>query len=231
MGGYSKDRCAIIRSIIDDSKHEKAIIIRGEPRFLLCGLGISLHDEIGFACGFRAETISKAMSIGEITSLADRIPETLSSGELLRMLVAAAIASRPSLIVLDGVCGILDDSALDSFSSWHDCQWIFAGHESEVARDIKAENWSEYVRVQAYASKNHKARNKPGIVLNKILQQEHSGWKMIYIKEVAFSFKEGCLLDDPKTCTIESGCIYAVTGRNGAGKTLLLEAMSFIRKP
>ncbi|MBI4542198.1 MAG: ABC transporter ATP-binding protein [Gemmatimonadetes bacterium] len=98
----------------------RAGIVFATPWTQLSGLCASVRDEVAFgpaSLGLPRETVltaaERAMRRAGAEHLAERDPAALSGGELQRVVVAAALAPAPDLLVLDDPAAELDPAGAD----------------------------------------------------------------------------------------------------------------------
>jgi energy-coupling factor transporter ATP-binding protein EcfA2 len=154
-----------------------------------------------------------------------RSPQTLSGGEQQKLALAAIIARRPPVLVLDEPLSMLDSTAASELVDHLD-HLVRSGttvivcehrqeylHESSVFRDVTLGNGAHVNRSKI--DTGFQAVFRPSYQLEiEDLQVERGGQRVI--RDLSVS--------------AQSGKVIALVGRNGVGKTTLLRAMAGIQK-
>lgn len=110
------------------------------PRFRIkdiIGEGLKVYERhIGKTLDMKAEIEDLLIKVGLEASLIERYPHELSGGQLQRVCIARAIASRPKLIVLDEAISFLDAHTqvqimdlLQSLKEYLGLTYIFITHD------------------------------------------------------------------------------------------------------
>ena len=154
-----------------------------------------------------------------------RSPQTLSGGEQQKLALAAIIARRPPVLVLDEPLSMLDSTAAVGLVDHLD-HLVRSGttvivcehrqeylHGSPVFRDVPLGNGA--LPNRAKIDTDFQVASRPSYHLEiKDLQVERGGQRVI--RDLSVS--------------AQSGKVVALVGRNGVGKTTLLRAMAGIQK-
>ena len=154
-----------------------------------------------------------------------RSPQTLSGGEQQKLALAAIIARRPPVLVLDEPLSMLDSTAAIELVDHLD-HLVRSGttvivcehrqeylHGSPVFRDIPLGNGAHANRAKIDSIFQAVSRSSYQLEI-KDLQVERGGQRVI--RDLSVS--------------AQSGKVVALVGRNGVGKTTLLRAMAGIQK-
>jgi energy-coupling factor transport system ATP-binding protein len=160
-----------------------------------------------------------------LQELRHRSPQTLSGGEQQKLALAAIIARRPPVLVLDEPLSMLDSKAASELVDHLD-HLVRSGttvivcehrqeylHESSAFRDVALGNGAHVNRSKV--DTGFRAVSRPSYQLEiKDLQVERGGQSVIRDLNVS----------------AQSGKVVTLVGRNGVGKTTLLRAMAGIQK-
>ena len=154
-----------------------------------------------------------------------RSPQTLSGGEQQKLALAAIIARRPPVLVLDEPLSMLDSTAATELIDHLD-HLVRSGttvivcehrqeylHGSPVFRDVPLGNGALVNRAKIGTGFQAASRSSYHLEI-KDLQVERGGQRVI--RDLSVSAL--------------SGKVVALVGRNGVGKTTLLRAMAGIQK-
>ncbi|NLG49630.1 MAG: ATP-binding cassette domain-containing protein [Chloroflexi bacterium] len=155
----------------------------------------------------------------DLAALAGRAPQTLSGGEMQRLLLAAVLARRPGVLVLDEPLSMLDTTAATEL----------VAHLAELSRDgmtvIACEHRADYLRalpgMREHRLPSAKQATEPLADLSPAPLPSAGD---VILNDVGLGF-EGRRLFDGLNLTFLGGQVVALVGRNGVGKTTLLRAM------
>jgi energy-coupling factor transport system ATP-binding protein len=175
--------------------------------------------------------VEEALTAVGASHLAERDVAELSGGELQRVCLAAALALRPRLLLLDEPTSQLDPEAAESFFDLVEslpCAVVVS--EQRPARPLARADRVVFVdggRVLLDAARDDAlvwlAEHRPAYVdLPEPLACELRG--------VSFSYGDRRVLDDV-SLDVRRGEIVALTGPNGVGKTTLAKIASGLLEP
>lgn len=185
--------------------------------------------------------VANALKASGIAHLADRDTTTLSGGEKQRLAVAAILAMRPSVILLDEPTAHLDPAgAKDLFDLLRQlqqrtaCTLLIVEHRLPPLLSLKPQLWimDSGRLVQRKKTRIHED------VSNLIRQagadrcertSRCTSGHALKIENLSFGYQEKLLND--LSLTLEPGTILGVIGPNGGGKTTLLRLMAGLEKP
>ena len=160
-----------------------------------------------------------------LQGLRNRPPQTLSGGEQQKLALAAIIARRPPVLVLDEPLSMLDSTAATELVD-HIDHLVRSGttvivcehrqeylHRSPVFRDVPLGNGALVNRAKIDTGFQAASCSSYHLEI-KDLQVERGGQRVI--RDLSVS--------------AQSGKVVALVGRNGVGKTTLLRALAGIQK-
>ena len=185
--------------------------------------------------------VTQALGSLGIAHLAGRDTTSLSGGEKQRLAVAAILAMRPSVILLDEPTAHLDPAgARDLFDLLRElqqgtgCTLLIVEHRLPPLRTLDPQLW---VMDSGRLVERNVARVHEDIVslTRKVavdrLVPRHSkiAQGVLRVERLSFGYQERLLED--LTFTLAPGMILGVIGPNGGGKTTLLRLMAALERP
>jgi len=195
-------------------------------------LAESVEDEIIFGLenlGLTRPEVEARLEVSltrfGLQGLRNRPPQTLSGGEQQKLALAAIIARRPPVLVLDEPLSMLDSTAATELVD-HIDHLVRSGttvivcehrqeylHRSPVFRDVPLGNGAIVNRAKIDTGFQAASCSSYHLEI-KDLQVERGGQRVI--RDLSVS--------------AQSGKVVALVGRNGVGKTTLLRALAGIQK-
>lgn len=199
---------------------------------MLCG---SVEDEIIFGLenlGLSHSEITKRLeeSIEDFgfEGMVKKSPHSLSGGEQQRLALAAVMARKPKLLILDEPLSMLDVSAAISLVekleelSQKGVGVIIFEHREEFLKDVKG------LRQVLLNGKNSISNYpKPNQNLNTVFKQVNNEY-LLNVKNLQVDVDGKSVLEDINF-QVASGETVAIVGRNGTGKTTLLRTLAGIQ--
>lgn len=197
----------------------------------------TVREEIGFALAVRgiptavvAERVAEvARSLG-IDGLLDRDIAALSTGEATLVSIAAAVAGRPALLLVDEPLAELDDAArdtvcatLDALAHEHGMAVLVAEHHSAPLAPI-ADRWLAVGGGRVSVSAQSPAP-APVVAAAPPVLASGARHPLAELRGLTVSHGTTTVVRDARL-TLGTGELVALAGRNGAGKSSLLLAMA-----
>jgi len=198
--------------------------------------------------------VNMALNAVGLNGFEDRMPNTLSGGEKQRLAIAACIAMKGKILVLDEpLCRLDPDGAKEVIAvllelrKKHNMTIVMTSHDSEVASKIAD-------RVCILKEGKIAALDTPGNIFanNELLYQTGlqpleskvfnfssvrigscGSWlkeKKIEIKNLSFKYPNGIGIQNIDL-TVEENDFIALIGKNGCGKTTLIKNIAGLLKP
>lgn len=185
-----------------------------------------------------AARVASALEAVGLAHLAARDPRHLSGGEAQRLALAAAIAMRPALLVLDEVLTDLDQEAREGLA---ERLLALAPELSVIALDVAAPHWQR----QGF---RHAGRLEGGRLLDAqaeappIPAQAAAGrtaprpdpqtdTPLVAISGLDFAHRGSAPLFRALDLALPAAAAIAVTGPNGAGKSSLMRLIAGLNRP
>jgi energy-coupling factor transporter ATP-binding protein EcfA2 len=163
--------------------------------------------------------VAQALERFGLAELHNRAPQTLSGGEQQKLALAAVVARRTPVLVLDEPLSMLDTTAAFDFVQ-HLADWVAQGGAAAIC-----EHRHEYLqslpdlRLLTLDGRPELAPDLPALEL------PAAPASRIVAKGLCVERGGRPVLKD-LDLTLEGGQITAIVGRNGAGKTTLLRALA-----
>jgi energy-coupling factor transport system ATP-binding protein len=196
------------------------------------------------------ERIEFSLSAVGLNGFEDRAPSTLSGGEKQRLCIAASLAMKPDILVLDEpLCRLDPDGAMQvmnvlaDLKNKHGITIIMASHDSAKmkefadrvcifkngkiaalgkADDIFADN--ELLEQNGIQPINKKLVRSPGLSGARLMNP------IINIKDFSYKYSDNICIKNINLAVYENDFI-ALTGSNGCGKTTLLKNITGLLRP
>jgi energy-coupling factor transport system ATP-binding protein len=192
----------------------------------------------GVSAGAVARAVEEVALVLGIAGLLDRQVETLSGGELQRVALAAALAHRPRLLVLDEPTSQLDpEGAVEILDVA--CELGAAVLVSEQRPALPLERCSRVLfvdegRITLDATRDDAVARLPQEYLprepNVLGDVPGPGETLCRLEDVTFAYDSRPVLEG-RSLTLERGEIVALTGPNGVGKTTLAKVAAGLLEP
>lgn len=168
-----------------------------------------------------AQRLEATLSRFGLESMRDRSPQTLSGGEQQKLALAAIIARRPPVLVLDEPLSMLDGTAAEELVT-HLASLADAG-----TTVIACEHREEYLRslpglckLRLDSTAHLEAEIPPFLT-----SSSGSPAERLDVERLSVALGGKPVLRD-LSLSFDSGQVVAIVGRNGVGKTTLLRSMA-----
>ncbi len=207
-------------------------LVGQRPDLHLSGRAATVRGEVAFGPENlalpRAEIAARveaALDLMGLAGLAGRDPRRLSGGETQRLVLAAALAMRPRLLVLDEPVTDLDHAAREGLMA------RLAALDpglTVVALDVTAAHWPGMDALWRLEG----GRLHP-VLPEAVPAPEPPAWKggaaLLSVRGVAFAYDRPLL--SGVGFEVPAGVAVAVTGPNGAGKSTLMRLIAGLSRP
>ena len=179
-----------------------------------------------------------ALADAGIARLAERRTETLSAGELQRVCLAAVLATRPSLLLLDEPTSQLDPEGAEAILDLA-CELGSAVVVSEQRPTLTLERCERVLfvdegRLTLDAPRDEAlGRLEPAYLPRSATipsAGRGEGQLLVRAEGVSYSYGSGRAVDGA-SLEVHRGEIVALTGRNGVGKTTLAKLVAGLLEP
>ena len=183
-------------------------------------------ENLGLARHAIHERLEDTLARFDLEALRDRSPQTLSGGEQQKLALAAIMARRPPLLVLDEPLSMLDGAAVIDLVD-HLAELADTG-TSVVICEHRAELVQSLPELETIPLNNHRPLESPSP--NAFFpSMAHTPAFALDIRDLSIALGEGVILHN-LSLWAEGGCVVAIVGRNGVGKTTLLRALAGLQQ-
>jgi energy-coupling factor transport system ATP-binding protein len=204
-------------------------------------LGETVEQEIVFGLenlGLPPDVIGRRMAEAleqfGLAPLAGRSPQTLSGGEQQKLALAAIMARRPPVLVLDEPLSMLDGTAavelvdhLDTLAREEDTAVVVCEHREEYLGNVPG------LRTLRLGNGHPPAPTEPGAeppgVPPGALPKPGSEQHILEVEGLTVDLGGRPVLED-LGFRARSGEVVAIVGRNGVGKTTMLRSLAGLQK-
>jgi len=217
-------------------------LVGQRPDLQLSGRAATLRAEVAFGPenlnlprAEIAQRADEALAAMGLDHLAHRDPRRLSGGESQRLAIAAALAFRPRLLILDEPLTDLDQAARQGLIAR---LATLSPGLAVIALDIRADEWlaQGFTRFQTLADgklTQHDATTQgaaaPAPETRKVSAQSYS--PLVQIRDLSFAYAADTPLLKGVNLDLPGGAAIAVTGPNGAGKSTLMRLIAGLNRP
>jgi len=197
--------------------------------------------------------IDTALDLVGLSEYAGRKPETLSGGEMQRVVLASVLAMNPEILLLDrpadqldakgrkeiyrklhslckasGKTVIVTEEILEEVLPWTDRVWIM--DRGTLAGDLPA---SPSLTAEAIRGKFRKKKIKQSDLLQLPEQVKTDGvsFPAVEVKNLSLCYENDGFALNNISLKIQAGEFVALIGENGAGKTTLTKTFNGLLRP
>jgi molybdate transport system ATP-binding protein len=196
-----------------------------------------LHQKPSHEQEKRAEEVMDTLGIGP---LVPRPLQTLSQGEMRRVLLARALVSRPEVLLLDEACSGLDAAAraamlelIESLAQKCQTTLVMTSHrEEEIVGAVAERFWLKNGEMSPwettcsppFANKGERSLNPDVLTKNELKLEARKDAPLIELQNASVFLDSAPILRD-LNWELVSGQHFAIEGANGSGKTTFLRLL------
>jgi energy-coupling factor transport system ATP-binding protein len=188
-------------------------------------------ENVGTEPGEIWPRVESALELVGAAHLADRTVHELSGGELQRVSLAAALALRPRLLLLDEPTSQLDPEGAEAFLDAVralDCAVLLS--EQRPARPLERADRILFMEAGRIVLDAPRADAIAWLRAQRPLYVAHEPAYACRLRGIRFAYGDRTVLDGA-SLEIRSGEVVALTGPNGSGKTTLAKIAAGLLAP
>ena len=179
-------------------------------------------ENLGLSRTEISQRLEEVLTLFHLQDLRQRNPQSLSGGEQQRLALAAIVARRPRILLLDEPLSMLDTTAVQEFISY--LAHIIAAGTTIIISEHRLQEVAHLPHVRylhldnKHLSRNDYHKTPPPLP---ILPANGS----LHVRHLQVGYDQTPILAN-LNLDIAAGEIVAIVGRNGVGKTTLLRCLA-----